>query len=82
MGHYRTAAGLNHSGWLWRPNTHEKAPGLIGGLQENGVSEEVRTLDIYLGKVVLYQLSYTHIDLENWVESMTNISCQRVFSKI
>ena len=24
----------------------------------NGASEEVRTLDIYLGKVVLYQLSY------------------------
>ena len=25
---------------------------------KNGASEEVRTLDIHLGKVVLYQLSY------------------------
>ena len=38
----------------------KKVPDLIGDLKENGVSEEVRTLDIYLGKVVLYQLSYTH----------------------
>ena len=28
---------------------------------KNGASEEVRTLDIYLGKVVLYQLSYARI---------------------
>ena len=27
-------------------------------IKKNGASEEVRTLDIYLGKVVLYQLSY------------------------
>ena len=46
------------------------------------MSEEVRTLDIYLGKVVLYQLSYTHFIWENWEESMTDLSCQRVFSKI
>ena len=26
---------------------------------KNGAGEEARTLDIYLGKVVLYQLSYT-----------------------
>jgi len=25
---------------------------------ENGAGEEVRTLDVHLGKVVLYQLSY------------------------
>ena len=60
----------------------KKGPRINRRPLKNGVSEEVRTLDIYLGKVVLYQLSYTHIDLENWVESMTNISCQRVFSKI
>ena len=57
-------------------------PDLIGNLEENGVSEEVRTLDIYLGKVVLYQLSYTHFIWEKWVESMTDLSCQRVFRKI
>ena len=28
---------------------------------KNGASEEVRTLDIYLGKVVLYQLSYARL---------------------
>jgi hypothetical protein len=27
----------------------------------NGASEEVRTLDIHLGKVVLYQLSYARL---------------------
>ena len=31
---------------------------------KNGASEEVRTLDIYLGKVVLYQLSYARIPLQ------------------
>ena len=29
-----------------------------GGLFENGAGEETRTLDVHLGKVVLYQLSY------------------------
>ena len=28
---------------------------------KNGASEEVRTLDIHLGKVVLYQLSYARL---------------------
>ena len=28
------------------------------GLHENGAGEETRTLDVHLGKVVLYQLSY------------------------
>ena len=28
---------------------------------KNGASEEIRTLDINLGKVALYQLSYTRI---------------------
>ena len=27
-------------------------------LRENGAGEETRTLDVHLGKVVLYQLSY------------------------
>ena len=57
-------------------------PDLIGNLEENGVSEEVRTLDIYLGKVVLYQLSYTHFIREKCVGSMADLSCQCVFSKI
>lgn len=30
-------------------------------LAKNGASEEVRTLDIHLGKVVLYQLSYARL---------------------
>ncbi len=33
--------------------------GVLGG--ENGASEEIRTLDINLGKVTLYQLSYARI---------------------
>ena len=28
------------------------------GFRGNGAGEETRTLDVYLGKVVLYQLSY------------------------
>ncbi len=32
-----------------------------GKVQKNGASEEIRTLDINLGKVALYQLSYTRI---------------------
>ena len=31
----------------------------------DGAGEETRTLDVYLGKVVLYQLSYTRIALED-----------------
>ena len=52
------------SSGIAKPNTHKKVPDLIGDLKESGVSEEVRTLDIYLGKVVLYQLSYTHSKLK------------------
>ncbi len=33
----------------------------FGSVQKNGASEETRTLDINLGKVALYQLSYTRI---------------------
>ena len=40
--------------------SHEKTPCVTtGGLIENGAGEETRTLDIFLGKEVLYQLSYT-----------------------
>ena len=28
---------------------------------QNGAGEETRTLDVYLGKVVLYQLSYARL---------------------
>jgi hypothetical protein len=35
-----------------------KSPQSIDWGLKNGASEEVRTLDIHLGKVVLYQLSY------------------------
>ena len=38
-----------------------KAPATFsatGALSENGAGEETRTLDVHLGKVVLYQLSY------------------------
>ena len=30
----------------------------LRGSKENGAGEETRTLDVHLGKVVLYQLSY------------------------
>lgn len=39
-------------------------------LRENGASEEVRTLDIHLGKVVLYQLSYARLKIGKTVYSM------------
>ena len=35
-----------------------------GRVQKNGASEEIRTLDINLGKVALYQLSYTRIQMD------------------
>ena len=37
-----------------------------GALDENGAGEETRTLDVHLGKVVLYQLSYACVrEVEN-----------------
>ncbi len=33
--------------------------------QKNGASEETRTLDIHLGKVTLYQLSYTRAQTQS-----------------
>jgi hypothetical protein len=35
-----------------------KAKGLPKEALQNGAGEETRTLDVHLGKVVLYQLSY------------------------
>ncbi len=34
-----------------------------------GAGDEIRTRDIYLGKVVLYQLSYSRVDgsREGWI---------------
>ena len=45
-------------------NRHKRAPSRNERGLQNGASEEVRTLDIHLGKVVLYQLSYARL-LEN-----------------
>ena len=41
--------------------TYKKTPDTLGSGVKNGASEEVRTLDIYLGKVGLYQLSYARL---------------------
>jgi hypothetical protein len=38
---------------------NKKASPREGGFNKNGAGEETRTLDIFLGKEVLYQLSYT-----------------------
>jgi hypothetical protein len=35
-------------------------------LKPTGAGKEARTLDLYLGKVSLYQLSYSRIDLVAW----------------
>ena len=43
----------------------------IDSIYLTGAGEEVRTLDIYLGKVMLYQLSYARI-LILTVLSLTN----------
>jgi hypothetical protein len=34
---------------------------LLGFCRENGASEGIRTLDVHLGKVMLYQLSYARV---------------------
>ena len=45
-------------------------------VQKNGASEETRTLDINLGKVALYQLSYTRSRNERWFYKVTGDSYQ------
>ena len=47
---------------------------------KNGASEEVRTLDIHLGKVVLYQLSYARF-LEEVAENYKFAPAVNVFLK-
>jgi hypothetical protein len=43
---------------LVAPEKAKTPSGGTGGLWINGAGEETRTLDVHLGKVVLYQLSY------------------------
>jgi hypothetical protein len=51
---------LNNRPTLTFVPKRKKTPGFAtGGLFLNGAGEETRTLDVHLGKVVLYQLSYT-----------------------
>ena len=45
-------------------------------VQKNGASEETRTLDINLGKVALYELSYTRYRNERWFYKVTGDSYQ------
>ena len=48
----------------------------FGSVQKNGASEETRTLDINLGKVALYQLSYTRSRKERYFYKVTGHSYQ------
>ena len=41
---------------------NEKTPTFVRGGGECGAGDEIRTRDIYLGKVVLYQLSYSRVE--------------------
>jgi hypothetical protein len=41
--------------------TNKPPSNLLSGLSYSGAGEEIRTLDIHLGKVALYQLSYSRI---------------------
>ena len=53
-----------------RPNNQNRPPrrwkaSAAGGLvRVHGAGDEIRTRDIYLGKVVLYQLSYSRVTAE------------------
>jgi hypothetical protein len=47
-----------------------KAPDCLEGLTF-GAGEEIRTLDIHLGKVALYQLSYSRL-LSYWLVLLTS----------
>ena len=46
--------------------------------EKNGAGEEVRTLDIYLGKVMLYQLSYARIYFTYTVEKVYTMKLVQV----
>jgi hypothetical protein len=43
----------------------QRKPLCVRGLWERGAGDETRTRDIFLGKEVLYQLSYTRAN-ERW----------------
>ncbi len=43
-----------------------------GQRKKNGAGNEVRTRDLNLGKVALYQLSYSRAELNAWIFYCTN----------
>jgi hypothetical protein len=43
------------------PIARNRATGLVGCIWEKRADDEIRTRDIHLGKVVLYQLSYVRV---------------------
>ena len=60
---------------------NEKAPIFRSGLFEFGAGNETRTRDPNLGKVVLYQLSYSRVpaiipDVKNWSTTLCRILYQ------
>jgi hypothetical protein len=60
MGHLKVleAMGLDPSSLKLRRAGTKKPPEWFPAVFSNGAGEETRTLDVHLGKVVLYQLSY------------------------
>ena len=63
-----------------------KQPIAVDGLftsKPYGAGKEARTLDLYLGKVSLYQLSYSRIDLVawGWIEKSTATRASTHFQK-
>ena len=53
----------------------------IGWVHKNGASEEIRTLDIHLGKVTLYQLSYTRIQMRREFLITVGSDCKCCFER-
>jgi hypothetical protein len=58
---YHSAASLSHQ-HLHATNLFNKKGSFVSFLHETGAGEESRTLDLNLGKVALYQLSYSRVD--------------------
>ena len=52
-----------------------KKPGPLkqAGFLESGAGNEIRTRDIHLGKVVLYQLSYSRFEVRRVLASTTGV---------
>jgi hypothetical protein len=46
---------------FWRFELRKRPPDHKVGVPSVGAGEEIRTLDIHLGKVALYQLSYSRV---------------------